>query len=120
MNALPEIRKILAEMMYIDDEETITPETYVVRDLHLESIDFLELSVSLQARFGVRVVDEQAFLLRLREHLGSAPAVITSHYPQLTAARLHEIHADLNDGPTLKVKDLVAYVEHLRSLCLVG
>jgi acyl carrier protein len=116
MDTLAEITKSLGEILDIEAKE-ITPETYVVRDLGAESIDLLELSVALNARLKVEVNEDQVFLRTFRVFLNEARKdeknpvdYLEGKLPFLGAGRIGEILADLDGGPVLKVKDLMAYV----------
>jgi acyl carrier protein len=104
------------------DGDTITAETYLVRDLGVESIDFLEMAVALSSAFGIQVEDDETFLLDLRLYLEAAEegsqdkvSFLSEKYPFLTRERIEEILHDLDGGPVLKVKDLIAYVDHRAS-----
>jgi acyl carrier protein len=116
MDALSEITKSLGEILDIESEK-ITPEAYVVRELGAESIDLLELSVALNVRFRVEVNEDEVFLRTLRVFLNQAreerrnPAdYLHVRFPFLGPERIGEILSDLDGGPVLKVKDLMAYV----------
>jgi acyl carrier protein len=117
MDILNTIKSYLSEILDVD-RETITEETYLVRDLEVESIDFLELAVALSGAFHIEVDDEDIFLLDLRLHLETAgettdkTALLAEKYPFLGADRIAEILKDLDQGPVLKVKDLVSYVTY--------
>ena len=83
-----------------------------------ESIDLLELAVSLNARFKVNVNDGEIFLTKLREYIIEAEEEgldvvlhLLKMLPFLTKKRIKEIVADLEGEPTLKVKDLASYIE---------
>ena len=117
MEIIDEVIEILADILDIEEDE-IAAETYIVRELGAESIDLLELAISLNARFKVEVNDGELFLARLREYITEAEEQkkdIVQHLlvmlPFLTRTRLEEIVSDLEGGPTLKVKDLVSYIE---------
>jgi len=117
MESLDGVREILADILDIEEQE-ITAETYIIRELGAESIDLLELAISLNARFRVEVNEGEIFLARLREYITEAEEQkkdIVQHLavklPFLKKNRIHEILADLEGGPTLKVKDLVSYIE---------
>ena len=110
------IRDMLADILDLEGQE-ILPEMYVIRDLGAESIDLLELAVSLNAGFNVEVDDKDIFLLRLRDYVAQAEeaGMDVTHYLAdrlrfLSRQRLEEIISDLEGGPTLKVKDLVSYI----------
>ena len=116
MEILEGIKKMLADILDIEEQE-ITPETYIVRDLGAESIDLLELAVSLNAGFAVEVNDSEIFLTRLRVHVTKAEEHgkdvvqhLVERLPFLSKKRMEEIIADLEGGPTIKVQDLVSYV----------
>jgi len=116
MDTLFEIRTSLGEILDIAAGE-ITPETYVVRDLGAESIDLLELSVAINARFKVEVNEDEVFLRTLRLFLNEAKEdeqdpldYLQRKYPFLGEGRVGEILVDMDGGPVLKVKDLIAYV----------
>ena len=86
--------------------------------LGAESIDLLELAVSLNSRFKVEVNDGEIFLTRLREYVTDAQEKskdVVQHLmlmlPFLAETRVTDIVADLDGGPTLKVDDLVSYIE---------
>ena len=116
MDTLFEIRTSLGEILDIAAGE-ITPETYVVRDLGAESIDLLELSVALNVWFKVEVNEDEVFLRTLRLFLNEAKEdeqdpldYLQRKYPFLGEGRVGEILVDMDGGPVLKVKDLIAYV----------
>lgn len=105
MDIFTEIKKIL--MVILDlEEQAITPESYLLRELNAESVDLLELAAALQDAFKIEINEALLFLSGIRG--GGAPQ---ASIPFLTPARLKEITADLADRPVLKVKDLVSYVE---------
>jgi len=117
MNILEEITEILAEILDIENHN-ISPETYLIRELGAESIDLLELAVALNSRFKIDVNDDEIFLRKLRQYITEAEQqnkdilqYLAENLPFLSRKRLEEIIADLEGGPTLKVKDLIAYVE---------
>ncbi len=116
MEILDGIKELLADILDIDERE-ITPETYIIRELGAESIDLLELAVSLNARFRIDVNDGEVFLARLRDYVTEGEdqgkdvaQYLTERLPFLSMVRTKETMSDLEAGPTLKVKDLVSYV----------
>lgn len=117
-DALKKIRAILEDLLDLNGNE-ISGETYLVRDLGAESIDLLEMAVSLNREFGINVMDSEVFLWRLRAHLADARksekdelSYIAGKYPHLDSARISAILADLDKGPALKVRDIVSYVNY--------
>lgn len=121
MDILEETTKILAEILDIENHN-ISPETYLIRELGAESIDLLELAVAINSRFNIDVNDDEIFLRKLRQYITKAGQqnkdilqYLIEKLPFLSRQRLEEIIADLEGGPTLKVKDLIAYVERQRN-----
>lgn len=118
MDTFASITNILEEILDLEPG-TVTPETYIMRELDAESIDLLEIGVAMEQRFRIPVVDDKLFLKSLRMTLASAETrgithevALTQAYPHLTAERLSEILCDLEAGPVLKMQDLVAYATH--------
>ncbi len=121
MDILEEITEILAEILDIENHN-ITPETYLIRELGAESIDLLELAVAINSRFNIDVNDDEIFLRNLRQYITEADQqnkdilqYLAEKIPFLMQKRLEDIITDLEGGPTLKVKDLIAYVEKQRN-----
>ncbi|MCP4680770.1 MAG: acyl carrier protein [Desulfobacterales bacterium] len=117
MDIQGEIKEILADILDIEEQE-ITPETYIIRELGAESIDLLELAVALNSRFHIEVKDDEIFLAGLRLYMTEAEEerrdvipYLIERLPFLGKNRVKEIMGDLEGGPTLKVKDLISYVE---------
>lgn len=116
MDILEEIKKNLAEILDIENHN-ITPETYIIRELGAESIDLLELAVAINSGFNIDVNDDEIFLRKLRQYITEAKQqnknilqYLAKNLPFLSRKRLEEIIADLEGGPTLKVKDLINYI----------
>lgn len=121
MDILEEITEILTEILDIENHN-ITPETYLIRELGAESIDLLELAVAINSRFNIDVNDDEIFLRKLRQYITKAGQqnkdilqYLAEKIPFLMRKRLEDIITDLEGGPTLKVKDLIAYVERQRN-----
>jgi len=120
MDILEEITEILTEILDIENHN-ISPETYLIRELGAESIDLLELAVAINSRFKIDVNDDEIFLIKLRQYITEADQqnkdilqYLAEKIPFLMRKRLEDIITDLEGGPTLKVKDLIAYVERQR------
>jgi len=120
MNIFEEIKKILAEILDIE-KNNITLETYLIRELGAESIDLLELAVAINSEFNIDVNDDEIFLRKLRQYVTEAKQQnndllqnLVEKLPFLSRKRLEEIIADLEGGPTLKVKDLISYIQTFR------
>lgn len=117
MAVFGEIKDILSELLDVDAEE-IGRQSYLVRDLGVESIDFLELAVAINERFRVEVHDDTVFLRNLRlhlteasEHTADALDRVKRAYPHLPDQRIEAILSDLEGGPVLQVRDLESYVQ---------
>ena len=117
MDILEEITEILAEILDIENHN-ISPETYLIRELGAESIDLLELAVVINSGFNIDVNDDEIFLRKLRQYVTEAKQqnndllrYLVENLPFLSRKRLENIIADLEGGPTLKVKDLISYIE---------
>ena len=54
------VQKLLAEQLNIDDASSITMESHVIADLHADSLDVVEMLMSLEDEFGISVPDEVA------------------------------------------------------------
>ena len=117
MDILEEIKKNLAEILDIENN-IITPETYLIRELGAESIDLLELAIAINSGFNIDVNDDKIFLRKLRDYITEAEQqnknilqYLAKNLPFLSRKRLEEIITDLKSGPTLKVKDLISYID---------
>jgi len=53
------IQKMLAEQLNVAPEN-IKPESNIVADLHADSLDIVEMLMSLEDNFGIQVPDEDA------------------------------------------------------------
>ncbi len=118
MTVLNRIVDILSDILDIPASD-IAPECYLVRELNAESIDLLEIAVTLNAEFRTDIHDDEIFLKNLRIHIEEAGGSredrirgLEKNYPFLDRKRIADIVNDLNGGPVLKVRDLVAYVLH--------
>lgn len=58
MDVFEKIRQILADQLDVD-EETITMESDIVEDLEADSLDVVDLIMSMEDEFGVEVPDEE-------------------------------------------------------------
>ena len=53
------LKKIVIEQLGVDEAE-VTPEASFVDDLNADSLDLVELIMSLEEEFGVKISDEDA------------------------------------------------------------
>lgn len=76
LSAEERLKKIIAEQLSVPEEEVV-PEASFIEDLNADSLDLVELIMSLEEEFGVKISDEDAEKIRtvgdaleyLREHL---------------------------------------------------
>ena len=54
------VQKLLAEALNIDDISKITMQSNIVQDLGADSLDMVEMLMSLEDNFGITVPDEKA------------------------------------------------------------
>jgi acyl carrier protein len=53
------LKKIIVEQLGVDDEE-VNPQASFVEDLNADSLDLVELIMSLEEEFGMEISDEDA------------------------------------------------------------
>ncbi|QEF39271.1 acyl carrier protein [Helicobacter pylori] len=53
------MRAVIADQLNIDVSQ-VTPEAKFVKDLGVDSLDIMELIMTLEERFGIEISDEQA------------------------------------------------------------
>ena len=53
------LKKIIVEQLGVDDEE-VQPQASFVEDLNADSLDLVELIMSLEEEFGMEISDEDA------------------------------------------------------------
>ncbi len=70
------LRKIIAEQLSVDEEEVV-PEASFIEDLNADSLDLVELIMTLEEEFNIKISDEDAEKIQtvqdaldyLQEHL---------------------------------------------------
>ena len=75
-DAQDRLRKIIAEQLSVDEEDVV-PEASFIEDLNADSLDLVELIMTLEEDFDIKISDEDAEGLRtvqdaidyLQEHL---------------------------------------------------
>lgn len=72
---LERIQKILADQLSIEPE-TIEMTSNIIEDLNVDSIDFVELVMSLESEFDMAIMDEEAERIRT---VGDAVDFIHAH-----------------------------------------
>ncbi len=120
MDTIKELKQIISEILDIDETE-MGLDTYLIRDLNMESIDLLELSIAINSKFKLEIDEGKAFLKDLRFELRdvskqgiSQREHLLATYPHLDKSRIDDILKDLDGGPVLKLKDVVAYIDFLK------
>jgi acyl carrier protein len=58
-NTYDRLKKIIVEQLGVDEEE-VTPTASFVEDLNADSLDLVELIMSLEEEFGMEISDEDA------------------------------------------------------------
>jgi acyl carrier protein len=118
MDVLSTMREIITEIMDLDGK-TIKEETCLIRDLGAESIDLLELAVTMSHRFGIHVQDDELFLRKFPLYRLEATQAgvdplpyLAERIPFLTPGRIAEILAEHDRAAALKIGDLVRYVHY--------
>lgn len=51
---------IIAKQLGVDDVESITMETSIIKDLEADSLDAVEIMMALEDEFGITIPDEDA------------------------------------------------------------
>ena len=59
MAVADQVKKIIVEQLGVDEEE-VTPQASFVEDLNADSLDLVELIMSLEEEFGMEISDEDA------------------------------------------------------------
>ncbi|MDR7857721.1 MAG: acyl carrier protein [Tissierella sp.] len=54
------VKAIIAEQLGVDDVESITGETSLMKDLEADSLDAVEIMMALEDEFGITIPDEDA------------------------------------------------------------
>ena len=69
------LKKIIVEQLGVDEEE-VTPTASFVEDLNADSLDLVELIMSLEEEFGMEISDEDAEKIK---SVGDAQEYIEEH-----------------------------------------
>ena len=59
VDTLSRVKKIIAEQLGVDEAEVV-PTASFVEDLNADSLDLVELIMSLEEEFGMEISDEEA------------------------------------------------------------
>lgn len=63
MTTLETVQKILANQLNLDTKD-ITPEKEVVKDLGADSLDVVEILMTMSEEYGVEIPDEEAMEIK--------------------------------------------------------
>ena len=58
-DVFPRVKKIIVEQLGVEEEEVV-PTASFVEDLNADSLDLVELIMSLEEEFGMEISDEEA------------------------------------------------------------
>ena len=54
------VKEIVADQLGVDDKDSITPATSLMKDLEADSLDAVEIIMALEDEFSVEIPDEDA------------------------------------------------------------
>jgi len=57
---LQKVKEIVADQLGIDDVESITAATSLIKDLEADSLDAVEIIMAIEDEFSVEIPDEEA------------------------------------------------------------
>jgi len=57
---LQKVKEIVADQLGIDDIDSITATTSLIKDLEADSLDAVEIIMAIEDEFGVEIPDEEA------------------------------------------------------------
>ncbi len=75
MTAEDRLKKIIAEQLSVNEED-ITPDASFIEDLNADSLDLVELIMSLEDEFGMKIPDDDAQKIQT---VGQAVDYVSSH-----------------------------------------
>jgi len=113
------IKDILINVLDVEMDE-IDLDTDLIRDLGVESIDLLEIALSIEREFGIKVDENKMFLKSLRFYIDEANEkninkleYLRKKFPFLGKDRIEELIEESKNHiiPSVKIKDLLSYVE---------
>lgn len=115
-NVLECVRKTIADLINCGEDE-ITPEARLVEDLGFESIDFLELAMTVSSRYKVELDEDGLYLSSFRSLLRNASPEeamdrLRAAYPHLPVRELRQMLETADQGNVLKVSHVASYLQY--------
>ena len=113
------VKSIISEILDIE-ENNLSEDTDLIKEIGAESIDLLEITISLEKGFGIRVDENRLFLKSFRYYLDEAKNkkvdeinYLNEIYPFLDKKRIKELIKESKNSiiPSIRIKDIVSYVQ---------
>ncbi len=113
------VKSIISEILDIE-ENNLSEDTDLIKEIGAESIDLLEIAISLEKGFGIKVDENRLFLKSFRYYLDEAKNkkvdeinYLNEIYPFLDKKRIKELIEESKNSiiPSIRIKDIVSYVQ---------
>ena len=116
-----QLKEIICDLLDVENDE-VTTDTFIIRELEAESIDLMELAIEIKKDFFKRqdsnsMSSDVIFLKNLRVDIIKFKSEdleikveLKKKYSHLSYERIEEILLELNKGPILKVSDVRDYI----------
>ena len=113
------VKSIISEILDIE-ENNLSKDTDLIKEIGAESIDLLEIAISLEKGFGIKVDENRLFLKSFRYYLDEVKNkkvdeinYLNEIYPFLDKKRIKELIEESKNSiiPSIRIKDIVSYVQ---------
>ncbi len=113
------VKSIISEILDIE-ENNLSKDTDLIKEIGAESIDLLEIAISLEKEFGIKIDENRLFLKSFRYYLDEAKSkkidiinYLNKIYPFLDKKRIKELIEESKNSiiPSIRIKDIVSYVQ---------
>ena len=113
------VKSIISEILDIE-ENNLSEDTDLIKEIGAESIDLLEIAISLEKGFGIKVDENRLFLKSFRYYLDEAKNkkineinYLNEIYPFLDKKKIKELIEESKNSiiPSIRIKDIVSYVQ---------